>query len=237
MKSTNAPVSNRDVWRKAFPADEARRAAQFLRDTWETLIRTNPNDFRPADRENKHTEKLYGFLASQSLGKARLTGFWNTEVHHHKTIVGPSGELKAAGRIRKDITYQSNANNNRLDLIFEFKKLSEKPRSWRNYREEDGMRRFVDGNYAHGLPVAMMVGMVIGSTDTCVDGLKRSLLARGSLDDLRMVSRGDKKFITEPSTMFPGIALFDTEHNRPAEMAPSHGTMLLSHMFVSMPNE
>ncbi|TIU66195.1 MAG: Fis family transcriptional regulator, partial [Mesorhizobium sp.] len=35
-----------------------------------------------------------------------------------------------------------------------------------------------------------------------------------------------------PSTLFPPTAEFDTEHKRPAELAPSHGTIRVAHVFL-----
>lgn len=235
MKNNPSFASDRDHWRDAFPVDEAQRAAKFLYETWEQLVASKAKGFRPTLRENQLTEKLYPFLARLSQGKGRLTGFWHNEARHSDIDDDESDDPKVVNRIRKDITYTSNADGKRLELIFEFKKLSASSSSWRQYRGVDGMRRFVDGHYAQGLPLALMVGMLMDTPDECVKGLKRSLLSKASREDLRMVPRARDKYIFEPSTAFPEVACFDTEHNRPAHMAPSHGTMLLSHMFISMP--
>lgn len=84
------------------------------------------------------------------------------------------------------------------------------------------------------LPLALMVGMVIGDQDACVQGLRRTLLSTASKSDLRMVGDASGALLRDPSRVFPGIAYFDTEHNRPSASAPSHGTLLLSHMFVPL---
>lgn len=215
--------------------EEAQRAAKFLHDTWETLVATRPKGFHRKLRENKLTEKLHFYVNSLSQNEGRLTGFWVNENTDLDLDNPESEDPQVVNRIRKDITYKSNANKVRLDLIFEFKKLSSKGDSWKEYRGVNGMRRFVDGTYARGEPLAMMVGMLMDNRDICLEGLKRSLLTKGHLADLCMVPFADSKYLCEPSTAFPGVAQFDTEHNRPLKEAPSHGTMLLSHMFVSMP--
>ena len=97
------------------------------------------------------------------------------------------------------------------------------------------MRRFVDGTYARGQPIAMMVGMLMEDEAVCLASLRRSLLAKGCRDDLRMLSFADGKYLREPSINFNDTATFDTIHNRPIGQAPSHGTMQLSHMFILMP--
>lgn len=236
MSAKAVSPSSRDQWRTVFPLNEAQRAAKFLRDTWEELVTTKPQGFRATLRENKLTEKLYIYLARTSTGKGRLTGFWINEKPDGELDDPHSTDPQIVKRIRKDITYASNLDNQRLELIFEFKKLSSK-NSWVQYKGQDGMRRFVDGTYAKGLPLALMVGLVIGDYDSCLKGLKLSLQSKGSRDDLRMVDRDTGKYIFEPSTAFPSVAHFDTEHNRPADRAPRHGTMLLSHIFVTLPSD
>lgn len=230
-------LANRDRWQDAFPLGEAQRAAKFLRDTWEDLIASKPRGFHRKLRENQLTEKLYLYLARLSQGRGRLTGFWINENTDGELDDPDSDNPKVVKRIRKDVTYASNVGA-RLELIFEFKKITSKSESWREYRGEDGMRRFVDGTYAKGLPFAFMVGLLMDDEhETCVDGLKQSLQSERSRDDLHMVAFKGSEYLFEPSILFPEVAHFDTEHNRPRDRAPSHGTIVLSHMFVSMPTD
>ena len=97
------------------------------------------------------------------------------------------------------------------------------------------MRRFIDGNYAKELPLAFMVGMAIGDMKGCRDTLHRSIVSPAGRTDLRMLADASGQFIRTPSKLFPAIAAFDTEHNRPAAISSAHSTMLLSHMFLAMP--
>lgn len=122
-------------------------------------------------------------------------------------------------------------------LIFEFKKLREQKDNFRAYEGKDGMRRFVDGYYAVAEPLAAMVGMVIGSKSSCMASLRRSLLQASVRDVLRMVSTGNGDYLRDPSRMFPGLANFDAEHNRPPNQAPNHGTTMLSHIFVDLADD
>lgn len=227
-------LSAHDQWLEAFPAREAQRAAQFLYEIWEELVTARPKAFTPKLRENKITETLGLYLRKSSVGKARLTGFWNHEVADGDLDEDVLDDVKVIKRIRKDIVYESNAGY-RLTLIFEFKKLKATKASCKTYSGEEGMRRFVDGNYASGLPLAVMVGMLIGDRADCIDMLRRSILSVAGKTDLRLVPDTHGSLIIEPSRLFPDLATFDTEHNRPLDRAPSHGTMLLSHMFLIMP--
>lgn len=215
--------------------DEAQRAARFVLDTWNELSAQAPRTFNSGHRENHITERLGMHMPKVSLTKARLLGWWSYEEPAGESVI-VNEELTARGRIRKDLVYKSNGEAVRVELIFEFKKLEATPGSCKIYRGRDGMRRFVDGEYAKGLPLALMVGMVIGDQNNCLQSLRRSLLSTAAKADLRMVGDASGELLRDPSTMFPGVAHFDTEHNRPEASAPAHGTLLLSHIFVRLPD-
>lgn len=224
----------RDAWQRAFPFDEARRAAAFLVETWRRVSPVQPQHFNPRAREEKLTERLCTFVENRSVAEGHLTGQWSHE--SRRAIIGnDNGEI--VKRIRKDITYFSNAAKVRLTLIFEFKKLRDSNVSLRAYEGEDGMRRFVDGYYAEAEPLAAMVGMVIGDKGACIAAVRRSILQVSVRDSLRMVSTGKGDYLRDPSGMFPGLADFDTEHSRPPEQAPAHGTTMLSHIFVDLADD
>lgn len=231
--------SARNAWRQAFPKtmDEATRAVSFLAKTWQDVVLAKPKRFHPSERENKHTELFAKYLQINSTANARLTGFWVPEQPDVILQNADSDEPQVVARIRKDISYLSNQHEPRLMLIFEFKKLKNSKSSWNTYCGPEGMGRFVYGNYAAGLPNAVMVGMVIGEAESCVHGLKLSLQSRARREDLRMLTQGDERVILEPSIIFPNIVSFDTEHQRPPDKAPPHGSIMLSHLFLQMPPE
>lgn len=235
-KASIPTLTNRDAWSAAFPMDEATRAVEFLVKTWQEVVPAKREFFNATQRENVHTEKFWFYLQSLSLSKGRLTGQWSYE--HPEVFMEDATALTPVlnKRIRKDITYFSNRNDDQLLLIFEFKKLRATKDSWKTYHGTEGMRRFVDGHYAIGRPLAFMVGMIIGDRLECIAGLRRSILSPGTLSDLRMISRSGGQYIFDPSLHFPQTAEFDTEHNRPASKAAKHGTILLSHLFLDMPS-
>ena len=233
-KAPNTQPPARDQWLDAFPVDEAQRAAKFVHDTWNELATKAPKTFNSRQRENHITERFGMYLPKVSMSKARLLGWWSYEEPAGESEIIEE-ELRSRDRIRKDLVYKTIVRGARVELIFEFKKLEAKTTSCKVYRGRHGMRRFVDGEYAKGLPLALMVGMVIGDRDACIQALRRSLLSTAAKADLRMVGDGSGTLLREPSVVFPGVAHFDTEHNRPASIAPPHGTMLLSHMFVRLP--
>lgn len=233
-KASEPQLTSRDKWLEAFPVNEAQRAAKFVLETWNELSTKAPKTFNLCQRENHITERFGMHMPKVSLAKARLLGWWSYEESAGETVI-VDGELKVKGRIRKDLVYKSNKEAVRVELIFEFKKLEATSKSCKIYCGENGMRRFVDGEYAKGLPLALMVGMLIGDQTACLQELRRSLLSTASKLDLSMVEDASGALLRAPSTIFPGVAHFDTEHNRPSTSAPSHGTLLLSHMFVPLP--
>lgn len=231
MSEGGADLSVRDAWQQAFPFDEARRAARFLVETWQQVAPALPKFFNANVREDQLTELLCTYVENFSISIGRLTGQWS---HEKRRAILDKNSGQIVKRIRKDITYFSNATRIRLDLIFEFKKLRDNKGSLRAYEGEDGMQRFVDGNYAIAEPLAAMVGMVIGEQRGCIDALRRSLSEHGQHAALRMVPSGDGEYLRDPSVLFPRLANFDTEHSRPSEQATAHGTIMLAHIFVSL---
>lgn len=160
-----------------------------------------------------------------------LTGKWTYEDRDARVV--KDGVIE---RIRKDITYFSNrledADPGPLYLVFEFKKIRAK--GFTTYTNEHGMRRFVDGDYAVGLPLAFMVGMIIGEKNETIDNLKCSLNNPGTHKILQMVHDAHDEYVRQSPDMAPMVE-FETEHHRPAELAPEGGTITLGHCFIEFP--
>ncbi len=231
MKRVSA---RRDAWIQLFPMDEAQRATAFLVQAWQTATTGGAaQDFAYRLNEAKITEKFWWFLDQLSVGAGRLTGQWNYEKPRIEFDPATGKKIK---RIRQDIEYFSNAGSYRLSLTYEFKKVRASGDSWRTYQGISGMRRFVDGYYAKQQPVAVMVAMTMEETARCIDSLRRSLSVAGVRSELQMLPDPAGRYLREPS-FFPGRAAFDTEHKRPADQAPPHGTTLLAHVFLSLPED
>lgn len=228
MKRVSAP---RDAWAQMFPVDEAQQATRFLVETWASVSTVNVQKFARHLPEPKLTEMFWWYLDRLSLGTGRLSGTWSYEKHKFEYDPVRGKDIK---RIRQDIEYFSNAGPGRLTLTFEFKKVKADGDSWRKYQGESGMRRFVDGFYAKHEPVAAMVAMTLDAPDRCITSLRRSLAVAGIQSALQMLPDGAGVYLREPS-WFPGLAVFDTEHKRPADQAPPHGTTLLAHIFLALP--
>lgn len=229
---TQGPPKPWQAWRDTFPLVPASAATQHLAQTWAIATRAYPDKFRHTDRENRITEFLWSEVAKSSLS-ARLTGKWTYEDPNVIFDAKRKGIIK---RIRSDITYFSNKDEVTLFLVYEFKKLRDTDTSRKTYQGEDGMLRFVSGYYSVGQPLAAMVGMVIGDPAECINAMKRSLNVPGVRSSLSMVP-DNAEYVRAPSTTLDPVALFDTEHRRPADQAPGgNGTTTLAHIFFAMPS-
>ncbi len=218
-------MKRRYSWEEMIPVNETYMAAEFLVKTWKQISNSYPEQTRFARHEPKLTELLCYHLRRLK-ARSGLTGFWvNEEQEPHL-----DGEGKM-GRIKKDITYYSNVSNLPLELVFEFKKLSKS--SLATYRGKQGMRRFVDGNYAPQKPLAIMVGIIIKSKSKEVINALYNSLSRTKVNmELQMVSDATGRYIRKPSEAIRSVGEFDTEHRRPADQAPPNGTTTITHIFI-----
>ncbi|MDR6306646.1 hypothetical protein GGQ85_004380 [Nitrobacter vulgaris] len=94
------------------------------------------------------------------------------------------------------------------------------------------MGRFVTGIYSRRQAVAAMVGVLLDPEDDVVPAIRKALedSALGTVLRLKPTSAGNP--IARPSILF-GTADFDTEHERDAALAPTHGTIRVSHFFLA----
>ena len=154
---------------------------------------------------------------------------WATEVVQNE-VDFHTGELLEERRT--DIVYGWNDEKMSIQIVFEFKKLSRSARSRNQYMGENGLGRFVTGIYDRGQPVAVMVGILTDPEDQIIPPLRCALTKAEIITSLRLKSASDGHFFFRPSHLFPE-ADFDTEHERNADLAPSHGTIRVAHLFLS----
>lgn len=222
-------MSDRTAWRKAFLTNHGPRAVEALNRAWHQLVEQAPEDFHPARDEPKLTETLCFFL-EQTRADDRLPGQWITETPQGQVVVG---DRKAKVKLRKrtDIRYFTERDVPTTNLVFEFKKLNHQKAKRDTYVGEEGMLRFITGEYSKGEPVALMVGILTAHDDDTVPPLLRRLDEPTVRAQLYM----GKQRICKPSGLF-GCARFDTEHIRPKDRAPDHGTIVISHLFLGFPD-
>ncbi|WP_139349743.1 hypothetical protein [Thioalkalivibrio denitrificans] len=221
-------MRRRFSWEELLPVEETRAATAFMIEVWKKASSANPKDFKYSAREPDLTGMLTYYL-HQLGADGRILGFWNAE-----TQMPRKRGIGRLSRTRKDLSYQSNLSGGRLDLTFEFKKITTS--NLGAYRGDGGMKRFVDGDYAIGKPLAFMVGISRPGDMAPIKHLRRSLMNKATQRVLRMVRDGSGRYLVEPSEAVPGFCQFDTEHNRPRGKAPAHGTITLGHIFLECPS-
>ena len=117
-------------------------------------------------------------------------------------------------------------------LIFIYgavKKLNAVASSCSVYCGPSGLDRFVNGNYARGLPLAVMAAIVLDNKASCVRAVQTALAS--ACGPLAIATFGSNHWV-EPSQIFPRHATFDTQHRRSPGLAPPHGTISVSHLFL-----
>jgi hypothetical protein len=224
-------MGDRLTWQNAFRQGDAPAVVRALHQAW-TLLATvdSPDTFRVESREPELTELLCVHLR-ETKHKTKLSGFW-----HYESQQGETRRVSAQGkrvhkRKRTDILFTSDRCDPPLELVFEFKKLGRSKPRRDAYCGEEGMLRFVTGEYSKFQPLAVMVGILIEHRDDCLPPLIRFLDSAEAKTLLHLESvRGKNRHI--PSRFFPDESPFDTEHLRPTDRAPAHGTIVISHLFL-----
>lgn len=212
-------------WEDIIPVEETESAVQFLVETWNLIVQRQPDFIQFKISEPKLTERLCFYLRKLQANSG-LTGFWDNEAQY--ALYDERGELH--DRIRKDIKYSSNKFEQRLELFFEFKKIRKTTLS--AYRGENGMCRFVDGNYAINAPFAIMIGIIKNEDDGIINQLYETLLNNKLHDTLKMIPNIGGEYVWYPSEVIPGFAKFETQHLRAPEKAPQKGCITIAHIIL-----
>lgn len=222
-------MSERTAWQKAFRTSHGPRAVEALNSAWHQLVAQASESFHAGRKEPELTEMLCFYL-EQTRADHRLPGQWMNETPQGQIVMG-NAQAKVKDRKRTDIRYFTERDVPTTNLVFEFKKLSHQKPQRDKYIGTEGMLRFITGEYSKGDPVALMVGILTTHDDDSVPPLLKRLEDAAVRAQLFM----GKQPICKPSGLF-GCARFDTEHVRPKDKAPSHGTIVISHLFLGFPD-
>lgn len=227
-------MSDRTSWQRAFRSGDAPTVVRALRAAWDYLVATSPDTCRPEEPEPRLTILLGAHLHATKADH-KLTGQWSYERQQGNVRRKTARGLYVVDRKRTDIQYFSNREDPVLDLVFEFKKLGHQKSHREHYVGEDGMLRFVTGEYSLRQPLAVMVGILVTHADDSLPPLTQWLNGLDAKTLLYMETI-DGQQMRRPSSFFPAESLFDTEHLRPREKAPAHGTIVISHIFLGYPD-
>jgi hypothetical protein len=226
-------MSDRTSWQRAFKAGDAPTVVRALHAAWDELVASSPETFNPDEKEPRLTE-LLGQHLHDTKAIHKLTGQWTYERRQGQIWRKTANGLRVVKRKRTDIQYFSNREEPVLDLVFEFKKLGHQKSHREHYVGEEGMLRFVTGEYSLRQPLAAMVGILVTHADDSLPPLTQWLNGPDAKALLYMETV-DGQQTRSPSSFFPAESLFDTEHLRSREKAPVHGTIVISHIFLGFP--
>lgn len=216
-------------WLAAFPIQPATEAVEALRQGWSELAQQPRTDFNPKTKEDALTKRLKVYLENHVARQRGLLGMWAAE-----DIIGEVDPT--TGRMieerRTDIVYGWNDAVQGMKLVFEFKRLGRQKKHRDHYLQNQGLGRFVTGIYSRKQAVAVMVGVLLDPELEVVPPIREALEQEDLASALRLRKTEGGFAYTRPSTLF-AHADFDTEHERDAALAPTHGTIRVSHFFFS----
>lgn len=222
-------MTARLAWLAAFPHAEAARAVEAVHASWTYWAAKPRRGFAAHIDEPKLTRAVRSY-ASDVLGRQMgLLGYWGAEGVENEIDYESAEVLKET---RTDILYAWNDPQRSLRLVFEFKKLNHTKRLRELYLGERGILRFVTGPYSKEQAVAVMAAILTVDPPAAIAPLRRALQHPGNVAALELLKAPDGGWLHAPSSLFPNLAAFDTEHTRPPELAPSHGTIRVAHLLL-----
>lgn len=216
-------------WLSAFPLQPATEAVEALRQGWLELAERPRPDFNPKTKEDALTKRLKVYVENHVARQRGLLGMWAAE-----DIIGEIDPTTGAliEERRTDIVYGWNSDVLTMKLVFEFKRLGRQKKHRDHYLREQGLGRFVTGIYSRRQAVAAMVGVLLDPEEDVVPPIRDALGDTALAMSLRLRPTKTGEPYARPSPLFAS-ADFDTEHERDPALAPSHGTIRVSHFFFA----
>ncbi|HYW77846.1 MAG TPA: Fis family transcriptional regulator [Gammaproteobacteria bacterium] len=216
-------------WLSAFPLRPATDAVEALRQGWLELAERPRPDFNPKTKEDALTKRLKVYVENHVARQRGLLGMWAAE-----DIIGEIDPATGAliEERRTDIVYGWNSDVLAMKFVFEFKRLGRQKRHRDHYLREQGLGRFVTGIYSRRQAYAAMVGVLLDPEEEVVPPIRDALGDTELAILLRLRPTKEGEPYARPSLLFAS-ADFDTEHERDPALAPSHGTIRVSHFFFA----
>ena len=215
-------------WLAAFPIQPATEAVEALLQAWTELSERPRPGFDRKTKEPALTKRLKIYIENYTARQRGVLGMWAAE-----DIIGeidPATGLLVEER-RTDIVYGWNDEIQELKLVFEFKRLGKQKRHRDHYLKEKGLARFVTGIYSRRQAVAAMVGVLLDPASDVVPPIRKALNNKVLAGELKLRSTTEGTPYFMPSALFTA-AEFDTEHERDAALAPTHGHIRVAHFFL-----
>lgn len=216
-------------WLAAFPIQPATEAVEALLQAWTELSARPRLEFNRKTKEPALTKRLKIYIENYTARERGVLGMWAAE-----DIIGEIDP--ATGQLvkerRTDIVYGWNDEVQELKLVFEFKRVGKYKQHRDHYLRENGLMRFVTGIYSRRQAVAAMVGVLLHPASNVIPPIQKALTNEALAAELKLRSTAEGTPYFMPSQLF-ATAEFDTEHERDAALAPTHGHIRVAHFFVS----
>lgn len=216
-------------WLSAFPLQSATEAVEALRQGWAELAAQPQLGFNPKTKEDALTKRLKVYVANHVARERGLLGMWAAESIDGVIDLSTGAMIEER---RTDIVYGWNSEVHSMQLVFEFKRLGRQKKHRDHYLHHQGLGRFVTGIYSRGQAIAAMVGVLLDPEEEIVPAIREALGDRTLATLLRIRPTAAGEPYARPSSLFAS-ADFDTEHERDPALAPSHGTIKVSHFFFA----
>lgn len=216
-------------WLAAFPIQPASAAVDALIEGWKELSARELPHFNHKTKEGALTKTLKIYVENHVAPRHGLLGMWSAE-----SVIGdvdPATGERVEER-RTDIVYGWNDATHGIQLVFEFKRLGRQKKHRDHYLRDQGLGRFVTGIYSRKQAVAAMVGVLLDPEPDVVPQIRDALKDTTLGTTLRLIATAAGDPISKPSNLFPA-ADFDTEHTRDTALAPTHGSIRVSHFFFA----
>lgn len=216
-------------WLTAFPIQPASAAVDALIEGWKELSARELPHFNHKTKEGALTKTLKIYVENHVAPRHGLLGMWSAE-----SVIGdvdPATGERVEER-RTDIVYGWNDATQGIQLVFEFKRLGRQKKHRDHYLRDQGLGRFVTGIYSRKQAVAAMVGVLLDPEPDVVPQIRDALKDTALGTTLRLIATAAGDPISKPSNLFPA-ADFDTEHTRDIALAPTHGSIRVSHFFFA----
>ena len=216
-------------WTTAFPLSPASQAVEAVCVAWGFYAKVYRPHFNRSTFEPKLTKHLCCYVDRVVAPSLGLLGTWAAEnvIGYLDPVTGEMIEER-----RTDILYGWNDDvaRERMQLVFEFKRLRATKGDRNHYLGDTGLQRFVTGIYSHGEASALMVGVLLDPQSAVVPPLKAEFADPVRANRLALVQAASGTPLHQPAIFVQ--ANFDTKHLRPPPLGPAHGSIQVSHMFL-----
>lgn len=216
-------------WASAFPVKPANEAVTAVCAAWEFYAIKHRSHFNRKTHEPQLTKHLCCYISRVVAPQLGLLGTWAAEAVIGDLDVSSGAVIEER---RTDILYGWNDDNaqQKMHLVFEFKRLRATKKDRDHYLGEGGLQRFVSGIYSYGEERAFMVGILLDATAKILPSLKAEFANPQRATALNLIPSSPIAPLIQPS-MF-AQADFDSLHKRLPPEGPAKGSIQVSHMFL-----